>query len=108
MANPDILTVNDIADERGWHRTTAWRWLKRVAAQFGSEIVWEDGGKLVTTHAALESIKDKLPAPPDRRILRRLAALEQSHSEQSKRLNGVARDVAELRRKSHEWLSRRG
>jgi hypothetical protein len=94
------ITVADIARDRGWHRVTAYRWLKAIEDEHGDKVVSRRGRTLIADAEALA----KVAQPPVEELLRqalnRIALLESAYRGQDLRINGISRDLVDLRRRA--------
>ena len=94
-----LLTVAEIAADRGWDRTTAWRWLRRLEREYGARLVRDPRTRslcigrieFARVSALVVAAKKKNADPQIQTILERLDELEA-------RQNGLAREVATLRK----------
>lgn len=100
------ITASDIAEVRNWSRWKAWRYLRALEAKHGSRVVKRRGRVLYTTAEGLKVVAEPWTPPTDPRVLRRLAALEGRADESEGRINGLANEIGEFRRKSNEWFKR--
>lgn len=102
----DEVTCEDIAKARGWHRTTAWRWLRELEKKHGPTVVSRRGNRLFTTRAALASVAIGLSDEERTRLDRRMPRLEARMATVERELSMVKKELREFRRKSYEWLRR--
>jgi len=92
------LTVGYIATWKGCSRWTAWRYLASLERKFGDRVVRRRGRQLVTTHEGLALVAEQVPTEIDKRIERRLSDLESLSADRDQRIDGLSRDLQDLRR----------
>ncbi len=102
----EAVTVADIADWRGWSRTTAWRWLCEKEKQHGAKVVERRGRRLFTTREALARVSIEMPDPSSAKVVKRIEILEKRIAEAEKRADGLAGELIEFRRKSYDWFKK--
>lgn len=101
-----IVTCAEIARERGWHRTTALRWLKKLRAERGEEFAWMKDGEWATSREVLQRLADEERNKLISRLEPRITKLEEELSEERRRNDVLAAQVLEFRQKANEWLKR--
>lgn len=101
---PLWITIDDVARERGVDRTNAWRWLKAQERKHAVAITRRDGRRLLVSTDVLR----RIAAVPAEVRLQRLEESDRLKSEalaqQSKRIDGLSRELFEFRKASREWF----
>jgi hypothetical protein len=103
----DLLEITPAlyAEVRNWSRWKAWRHFRRLEAKHGEKVIKRRGRILYTTAECLKHVAEPWVSPTDPRVLRRLDALEARANESEGRINGLANEVREFRRKAHGWYT---
>lgn len=99
-----LMTTADVARERGWHRATAHRWMLRMQAlgkKRGKSVVWREGRTLVIDILEAKSVAEVTTEEQLRQALNRIALLEAAYADQDVRINGISRDMVDVKRGVH-------
>ena len=107
MTGPITVTVADIARSKGWHRATAHRWLSAIEKEYGNRVVWRRGRTLIADAEELARVAKPSVDESLRQALNRIALLESSYKAQDLRINGISRDLVDLRRRERERAGKR-
>ena len=97
------LKASDIAERHNIHRTTAYRWLLQIEAQYGAAVVYRRGkrGVLVTTEDAFAAVA---PLVASRSAAEhRIRELEQELADTNTRVDQLQR---EFRAAAARWFQR--
>jgi hypothetical protein len=97
----NVLSTAEIARVRGWHRATAHRWMRVMQAlgkKHGRAVVWRQGRTYVVDVAAAIQVAEVSAEDRLRQALNRIALLESAYTDQDARINGISRDLVEVRR----------
>lgn len=102
--SPPLISVAALATQKGWNRTTAWRYLTRLER--------ESGAKLIRQRRTLYIAADELarvvassPARKERQTSRELAAVRRRLADVESRQKTMEAEMRDFRRKAHRWFT---
>lgn len=110
-----LVTVAQLARERRWHRTTAWRFLcnlvgreKKGQPPYAFRARVDGREQLVTTRAALHRVAEEEAKAALAKMGSRIVDLEERADAAEQRADAATRENLEFRRKCLAWFKRHG
>ena len=102
-----VVTVADIAKARGWHRAYAYKWLRRIELEHGEPTVWRKGRALMADAERLAHVTEPDLHELLAQAINRIELLESAYTGQDKRIDGISRDLVDIRRRERERSKRK-
>ncbi len=96
MGSGGLLSVDDIARDRGWSHQWAWRWLRRLEKRHGAKLVLQKR-TLYIERSELARVIAFLPRAIDPKIARELRLIVERIEALEGRQNGLANELRALK-----------